>query len=107
MPSRQGKSLYHELRRLFLRKEQASASDADLLRRFVNERDELAFETLVRRHGSMVLSTCRRILRHDADAEDAFQATFLILVRKAASVRPAGQVGAWLYGVAQRTALEA
>src|SRR5262249_57555454 len=59
------------------------------------------------RHGSMVLGVCQRILRNEADAEDAFQATFLVLVRKASSVRPRGMVGNWLYGVAHNTARHA
>lgn len=79
-------------------------SDGDLLGRFIERRDEAAFAALVRRHGPMVWGVCRRLLdRHVA--EDAFQATFLVLVRKAESVVPREQVGNWLYGVARRTAL--
>jgi RNA polymerase sigma factor (sigma-70 family) len=85
----------------------ATTSDADLLDRFVSERDAAAFEALVRRHGPMVFAVCRRILRHAQDAEDAFQATFLILVYKAASVSPRSKLAGWLHGVAQKTALKA
>jgi RNA polymerase sigma factor (sigma-70 family) len=84
-----------------------TATDGQLLERFVATREELAFEVLVRRHGPMVLGVCRRILGHAHDAEDAFQATFLLLARKAASVRHRGAVGSWLYGVARRAALQA
>jgi RNA polymerase sigma factor (sigma-70 family) len=85
----------------------AAPSDAQLLECFLSQRDERAFAALVRRHGPMVLSTCRRVLLDRHAAEDAFQATFLVLVRKAASIRPRAQVGPWLYGVACRTALKA
>jgi RNA polymerase sigma factor (sigma-70 family) len=82
-------------------------SDADLLGRFIERREETAFATLLKRHGPMVLGVCRRILGNPHDAEDAFQATFLVLARRASSVRPREAVGNWLYGVAYRTALEA
>jgi len=82
-------------------------TDAQLLTSFVATRDERAFETLVVRHGPMVLGVCRRVLGHAQDAEDALQATFLILARKAGSVRPAEAVARWLHGVAYHTALKA
>jgi RNA polymerase sigma factor (sigma-70 family) len=81
-------------------------SDGELLTCFIEQRDEKAFEALVRRHGPMILGVCSRILRNAHHAEDAFQATFLVLVRKATSVRPRDAVGNWLYGVAYRTALD-
>jgi RNA polymerase sigma factor (sigma-70 family) len=82
-------------------------TDAQLVESFVTRRDEAAFEALLRRHGAMVLGVCRRVLRHTQDAEDAFQATFLVLARKAGSLRSRELLGNWLYGVAQRTAMKA
>ncbi|MCI0681808.1 MAG: RNA polymerase sigma factor [Gemmataceae bacterium] len=82
-------------------------TDGDLLESFIAVRDEAAFEGLVRRHGPMVMGVCQRVIGKVQEAEDAFQATFLVLVRKAASVVPRQAVGNWLYGVAHRTALEA
>jgi RNA polymerase sigma factor (sigma-70 family) len=82
-------------------------TDEQLLDSFVARQDETAFEMLVRRHGPMVLGVCRRLLRNQHDAEDAFQATFLVLVRKAAAIRQCDLLGNWLYGVAYRTALDA
>src|SRR4051812_2127035 len=86
---------------------EGSLSDRQLLDRFVGARDEGAFAELVRRHGPMVLAACRRVLRHEQDAEDAFQASFLVLARKAGSVRQGDSVGGWLYRVAYRLALRA
>jgi RNA polymerase sigma factor (sigma-70 family) len=82
-------------------------SDAELLDRFVRQRDEAAFEVLVWRHGPLVLGVCRRLLRHEQDIEDAFQATFLALVRKAHTIVKREAVSAWLYRVAYRVALAA
>jgi RNA polymerase sigma factor (sigma-70 family) len=82
-------------------------TDGQLLERFASARDEAAFEALVRRHAPMVLGVCQRVTDNVQDAEDAFQATFLVLVRKAGSLRDREAVGCWLHGVARRTALEA
>jgi RNA polymerase sigma-70 factor (ECF subfamily) len=85
----------------------AGLSDGQLLTCFVERRDEAAFEALVRRHGPMVLGACRRVLRSHHDAEDAFQATFLVLARKAASIKSPEALGNWLYGVAYNVAQKA
>ncbi len=95
------------LRRTAVGRDSGGLADAELLDCYLARRDEGAFEAIVRRHGPMVLGVCRRILRNEADAEDAFQATFLILVRKAGNIRPRGMVSNWLYGVAHNTALKA
>src|SRR5947209_3718483 len=82
-------------------------TDAQLLERYARLRDESAFELLVWRHGAMVHGLCRRILGHDQDAEDAFQATFLALARQAASLGRRETLGGWLYRVASRVARRA
>jgi RNA polymerase sigma factor (sigma-70 family) len=99
--------LLRYLRRAGYFSEEGRPTDGQLLERFVAQREEAAFEELVRRHGPMVLGVCRRALHNEHDVEDAFQATFLVLVRKARSVKPRDLVGHWLYGVAYRTALRA
>jgi len=82
-------------------------TDGQLLDRFAAHRDEAAFEELLRRHGPMVLGVCRRLLHADHDADDVFQATFLVFVHKARSIRKGTALGSWLYGVAYRLALKA
>jgi RNA polymerase sigma factor (sigma-70 family) len=106
MPTQIDEVVQH-LRRATLRHDEAGLTDGQLLGRFIEQRDEAAVAAIVRRHGPMVWGVCRRIVRTHHDAEDAFQATFLVLVRKAGSVRQREMVGNWLYGVAHQTALKA
>src|SRR5262245_55935299 len=87
--------------------EPGDVPDSALLARFVRDRDEAAFAAIVRRHGPMVLGVCRRIVGDSHLADDAFQAAFLVLARKASLVRPADGLAGWLHGVARRAALEA
>jgi RNA polymerase sigma factor (sigma-70 family) len=96
-----------QVHRLIGRRDGVALSDAQLLADFVTDRDEKGFEVLVWRHGAMVLSLCRRVLGDVHDAEDAFQATFLVFARKAASIGRGESVGGWLYKVAYRVALRA
>jgi hypothetical protein len=83
------------------------ATDGQLVEAFLSRRDEAAFTGLVQRHGPMVLGVCRQVLRDHAAADDAFQATFLVLARKAGSIRRGQAVSSWLYQVAHRVALRA
>jgi RNA polymerase sigma factor (sigma-70 family) len=99
--------LIRHIRRLATASALSSESDAALLDHFVRRHDDESFAALVQRHGPMVLGVCRRILGNVHDAEDAFQAAFLVLARKAASVQPREALTAWLYGVARRVALKA
>ncbi|HWY88574.1 MAG TPA: sigma-70 family RNA polymerase sigma factor [Gemmataceae bacterium] len=107
MPTSRLSTVFHELRQAVLRHDGAGLTDGRLLDTFINQNDEAAFEALVHRHGRMVWGVCRRILHNHQDVEDAFQSVFLVLVRKARSVRPREMVGNWLYGVAHQTALKA
>src|SRR5262249_37338659 len=84
----------------------AEASDGELMQQFTSAREE-AMTALIRRHGPTVLGLCRRVLRDEQDAPDAFQATFLLLAQKASGLREQASVSSWLYGVAYRTALKA
>jgi RNA polymerase sigma factor (sigma-70 family) len=99
--------LLQHLRRVVLPRDGGGRTDGDLLGDYLDQRDEAAFAALVRRHGPMVLAVCHRVLGNAHDAEDAFQASFLVLARRAASLGNREKVGNWLYGVAYRTALEA
>lgn len=85
----------------------ANLTDGELLDRFTQHCDSRALDVLIRRHGQMVWSICSRVLQSHHDAEDAFQATFVVLVRKAAAIRPSNRIAGWLYGVARKTALYA
>ncbi len=96
-----------QIDRLYREGTLAGLGDGQLLERYLVARDEAAFEALVDLHGPMVLGLCRRMLRDPRDVEDAFQATFLILVRKASAIRDPSHLSNWLYGVAYRVAVRA
>ena len=96
-----------ELRDLFRNGSSVGLTDGQLLARYAASNDGPAFAALVARHGPMVLSACRAVLRHEHDVEDAFQATFLVLARKARSVRAGDALGGWLHRVAYRVAVQA
>ncbi len=107
MPPTSLSAVVRQVRKLAAPCDTAAASDTHLLDRFRASGDEAAFAALVRRHGPLVMGVCRRVLRHHQDAEDAFQATFLVLARKAASIRRRAGLASWLYGVARRVAGDA
>jgi RNA polymerase sigma factor (sigma-70 family) len=107
MPTSQISEVIQHLRRAVLLPDGAGLTDGQLLEDYISHRNEAALAALVGRHGPMVWGVCRRVLRNYHDAEDAFQATFLVLVRKATSIHSSASVGSWLYGVAHQTALKA
>src|SRR6266404_1694363 len=107
MLQRRALPILHHLRDFLRARGDPDGTDAQLLHRFAVDRDERAFAALVERHGPLVWGVCRRRLAQNEDAEDAFQATFLVLVRKADSLRRPERLGNWLYGVACRTAAKA
>ncbi len=105
--SRHSGAVLVQLGRVFGRGTVSGLSEESLLDRFVRGKDEAAFAALVARHGPMVLGICRRVLRNEHEVEDAFQATFLVFVRRAGAIRDGGLLGHWLYGVAHRVAVRA
>jgi RNA polymerase sigma factor (sigma-70 family) len=110
MPGGMSREAFGNLRGLFALGVTGSLDDGQLLDRYVDRRDQAAedaFAALVERHGPMVLGVCRRVLEHPQEAEDAFQATFLVLARKAATIARRETLASWLYGVALRTARDA
>jgi RNA polymerase sigma factor (sigma-70 family) len=107
MVNSQMSEVLQQLRRTEFLRAAAGMTDGQLLECFVSRHEAAAVEALVGRHGPMVWGVCRRVLRNHHDAEDAFQATFLVLVRKAASIIPRAMVANWLHGVAYQTALKA
>jgi RNA polymerase sigma factor (sigma-70 family) len=107
MATSQTSKVIEHLRGAVLLRDGAGLTDGQLLREYLSRREEAAVAALVRRHGAMVWGVCRRVLRNYHDVEDAFQATFLVFVRKAASIASPELLANWLYGVAHQTALKA
>src|SRR5262245_66137617 len=101
------KVVLHRVRLMAAGEALAEATDGQLLERFSARREEAALVALLQRHGPMVLGVARRVLRQQQDAEDVLQATFLVLARKAGSIRKRESVASWLHGVAYRLAVEA
>jgi RNA polymerase sigma factor (sigma-70 family) len=107
MATTQLRTLLRHIEQLTAGREVHAETDQQLLDDFAARRDEAAFASLVSRHGPMVLRVCRRVLHHEQDAEDAFQATFLVLAQRTASINKRDSLGSWLHGVAYRTAMNA
>ena len=107
MPRGPATSVLRLLRQLGAERQAGPSADGLLLQRCALQRDPAAFAALVEQHGPMVLGVCRRLLHDSQDADDAFQATFLVLVRKAGTLAQPQGLGNWLYGVAYRTAVKA
>jgi RNA polymerase sigma factor (sigma-70 family) len=107
MPRIASSPILRMIRRMAEDRRLTDTPDQELLRLFLNQRDEAAFGALLRRHGSMVLHVCRNVLGNEQDAEDAFQATFLIFAQKGRGIRKQSSVGSWLHGVAYHTAMKA
>jgi RNA polymerase sigma factor (sigma-70 family) len=107
MTQLRGTSLLRHIRKVVAAQSPSRQSDRQLVQQFIAERDEAAFAALVQRHGPMVLGVCRNVLHHQQDAEDVFQAVFLVLARKPHSIRKQQSLSSWLHGVAYRLALKA
>jgi RNA polymerase sigma factor (sigma-70 family) len=107
MATSQMSGFIQHLRRAVLLRDGAGQTDGQLLEDYISRHDEAALAVLVHRHGPMVWGVCRRVLANHHDAEDAFQATFLVLVRRAASIASRELLANWLYGVAYQTAVKA
>ncbi len=107
MANEQRGSVIESVQRLFDAGTLSALSESQLLERFLTDRDKAAFEAILLRHGGMVLGVCRRVLHNPHDVDDAFQATFLVLVEKARSIRDREVLGVWLHGVARRVAVRA
>ena len=107
MPTSRMNGVIQHLRRAAILRDGAGLTDGQLLTDYISCRDEAALAALVHRHGPMVWGVCRRVLANHHDAEDAFQATFLVLVRRAASIASRELLANWLYGVAHQTAMKA
>src|SRR5262249_26967628 len=104
MPGTNRGAVLRDIDRIFNKGSMTGLAEGQLLREFTTRGDEIAFEALVTRHGPMVLGVCRRLLHDPRDVEDAFQATFLVLLRRAAALHAADPLGPWLHGVAYRVA---